>query len=39
VRRYQTREEFLAYFPDAKAHAVLIEPDASEIRVAPRRLR
>ena len=33
VRSYQTREEFLAYFADAKAHGVLIEPDASEIRV------
>lgn len=35
VRSYQTREEFLAYFDDAKAHGVLIEPDASEIRVGP----
>ena len=35
VRSYQTREEFLAYFADAKAHGVLIEPDASEIRVGP----
>ena len=35
ARSYQTREEFLAYFADAKAHGVLIEPDASEIRVGP----
>jgi hypothetical protein len=35
VRSYQTREEFPAYFADAKAHGVLIEPDASEILVSP----
>ena len=35
VRSYQTREEFIAYFADAKAHGLLIEPDASEIRVSP----
>jgi hypothetical protein len=35
VRSYQTREEFIAYFADAKEHGVLIEPDASEVRLSP----
>ena len=35
VRSYQTRGEFLAYFADARAHGMLIEPDASEILVSP----
>lgn len=35
VRSYQSRDEFLAYFADARASGVRIEPDASEIRVSP----
>ena len=35
VRRYQTREDFLAYFADARAHGMLIEPDVAEISVSP----
>jgi ketosteroid isomerase-like protein len=35
ARLYQTREDFLAYFADARAHDVLVEPDAREIRITP----
>ena len=35
ARSYETREEFLDYFAEAKAHGIRIEPDASEIRVSP----
>lgn len=35
VRSYRTREDFLAYFAEAKSHGVLVEPDASAIRVTP----
>ncbi|MEA2496626.1 MAG: hypothetical protein QOJ29_4537 [Thermoleophilaceae bacterium] len=34
ARDYQTREEFLDYFSEARANGVLVEPDACELRVA-----
>jgi hypothetical protein len=33
ARQYQTREDFLAYFADARLNKVLVEPDACEIHV------
>jgi ketosteroid isomerase-like protein len=35
ARGYQSREEFLAYFADARAHGMKVEPDVAEICVAP----
>ena len=32
ARRYQTREDFLEYFSEARRNGILIEPDAHEIR-------
>jgi len=34
-RPYENREDFLAYFTEAQANDVLIEPDAHEIRITP----
>jgi len=34
ARPYQTREDFLDYFSDARAQGVLIEPDAQEVRAS-----
>lgn len=33
ARPYETREDFLAYFTEARAQGVFVEPDAREIRV------
>jgi ketosteroid isomerase-like protein len=34
-RPYETREDFLGYFADARANGVLVEPDTHEIRLTP----
>jgi hypothetical protein len=33
--RYESREDFLGYFGEASANGILIQPDASQIRVTP----
>jgi hypothetical protein len=35
ARPYQTREDFLEYFSEARANGVLVEPDACEVRLCP----
>jgi hypothetical protein len=32
---YETREDFLEYFAQARASGVLVEPDACDIRISP----
>ena len=34
ARPYETREDFLDYFSEARANGVLVEPDARELRLA-----
>lgn len=35
MRRYQTSEDFLRYFSEARANGVLVQPDVRELRVHP----
>lgn len=35
VRPYQTREDFLRYFAEARANGVLVEPDLRELHLMP----